>query len=150
VSEQQHDRHDDPYAEPAIYTLTTLPLARIAVSDANPRQRFDEIELDRLAHAIATRGFQHPVLVAPGGDDGGFVLVDGERRVRAALRAGLTEVPAVVKTREVDPADDLLDAILANDLGVRLDVVEEARGYQRLLDLGRTRKACGLPRPHAG
>jgi ParB/RepB/Spo0J family partition protein len=86
---------------------------------------------------MATRGFDHPILVKPVAEpEGHFELIDGERRFRAAQQAAIVEVPALVKTRADATAGDLLDAMLANDLAVKLDVVEEARGFQRLITEG--------------
>jgi ParB/RepB/Spo0J family partition protein len=128
--------------EPGV-VLRTIPLSRIVIADRhNPRRRFGQADLDRLAHAMATRGFDHPILVRPAGEpDEHFELIDGERRVRAAQQAQITEIPVLVKTREEAPAAALVDAMLANDLGVRLDVLEEAHGFQRLItEGGLTRK----------
>lgn len=123
------------------YVLREIPLSSIHVSASNPRQHFDRQELDRLAHAMSTRGFDHPILVKPAGEDGQYEIIDGERRFRAAQQAAIVAVPALVKTRGEAAGEDLLDAMLANGLGISLDVLEEALGYQTLIsDAGYTRK----------
>jgi ParB/RepB/Spo0J family partition protein len=113
--------------------LREIPIDHILVSENNPRKHFDEQELQRLAHAIRTRGFDHPLLVKPTDRDGFYELIDGERRWRAAQLAEVEAAPALVKTQPETPGADLLDAMLANGLGVSLNLLEEARGYQTLI-----------------
>jgi ParB/RepB/Spo0J family partition protein len=122
------------------YELREIPLERIVPAEMNPRQRFDQGELERLEHAISSRGFDHPILVRASEREGYFEIIDGERRFRAAQAASLEKLPALVKAGESAPGSDLLDAMLANGLGVSLDVVEEAAGYAALIDAGYTRK----------
>ena len=130
-----------PQAEQGTYTLCDIPVSHIVVSENNPRKQFDEQELDRLAHAMVTRGFNHPILVKPTEPEGYYELIDGERRWRAAQQAEVELIPALVKTRPDRPGADLLDAMLANGLGISLDVLEEALGYETLIrDAGYTRK----------
>jgi ParB/RepB/Spo0J family partition protein len=135
------DAAQAPQGGQAAYTLLEVPLDSIRVSAANPRRRFDEEELDRLAHAIGTRGFAHPILVKSADADGVYEIIDGERRFRAAGKAGVARVPVLVKARPDAAGGDLLDAMLANGLGVHLDALEEALGFQALIaDSGYTRK----------
>jgi ParB/RepB/Spo0J family partition protein len=123
------------------YSLAEIPIGQIEVSKHNPRIEFDEAELERLAHAIRTRGFNHAILVKPAEDEGRYEIIDGERRWRAAQLAKTATLPALIKHRPDAPGSDLLDAMLANGLGVSLNVVEEALGFQALIDEGRyTRK----------
>lgn len=130
-----------PEAEQGSYTLRAIPVSRIVVSENNPRKQFDERELERLAHAMSTRGFNHPILVRPASRDGYYEIIDGERRWRAAQQAKVPLAPALVKVRADAPGADLLDAMLANGLGISLDVLEEALGYEALIrDAGYTRK----------
>lgn len=123
------------------YTQRDIPVSDLVVSQNNPRKQFDEQELARLAHAMSTRGFDHPILVKPTGQEGRYEIIDGERRWRAAQLAAVETIPALVKTRATVPGDDLLDAMLANGLGISLDVLEEALGFQALIsEHGYTRK----------
>ncbi len=117
----------------ATYELRDIPVSHLVVSQNNPRKNFDEHELDRLAHAMSTRGFNHPILVKPADRDGYYEIIDGERRWRAATVEDVETLPALVKTRPSLPGDDLLDAMLANGLGIALDALEEAVGYQTLI-----------------
>src|ERR1035437_6734917 len=131
----------DSQATQSAYELRDIPVNRLVVSENNPRKTFDEHELERLAHAMSTRGFDHPILVKPTEREGYYEIIDGERRWRAAKHATVELIPALVKTRATVRGDDLLDAMLANGLGISLDVVEEALGYQALIsEAGYTRK----------
>jgi ParB/RepB/Spo0J family partition protein len=123
------------------YELREIPLSHLVVSQNNPRKHFDEKELARLAHAIISRGFDHPILVKPTEREDVYEIIDGERRWRSATVAAVEKIPALVKTRASVPGDELLDAMLANGLGIPLDVLEEALGYQTLIsEHGYTRK----------
>lgn len=109
-------------------------LAMLAVSDIEPhpeqpRRNFDEAALDELAQSIAARGVIQPIIVRPMGK-GRYQLVAGERRWRAAQRARLHEIPAIV--REVDEAEIGVLALVENLQREDLNPVEEARAYQRL------------------
>ncbi|MBA8911064.1 ParB/RepB/Spo0J family partition protein [Methylorubrum thiocyanatum] len=98
----------------------------------NPRRRFSEPELDELAASIRQRGVIQPIVVrALSGVPGTFEIVAGERRWRAAQRAGLNEVPVVVV--EIDDRTSLEYAILENVQRADLNAIEEASGYERLM-----------------
>ena len=84
-------------------------------------------------------GVLQPVLVQPAEDEGEFELVDGERRYRAAFKVGLTEIPALVREREVDTGG-LIGALTANFHRAAHTPVEEAHAFARLLEAGLTRK----------
>jgi ParB/RepB/Spo0J family partition protein len=128
---------NDGPAPPA--ELRTVALSRIHVEEGfNPRQRFDQAELERLARSIRLRGLLQPLVVAPNGEDG-FRLLAGERRYRAAALASVTEVPVIVRQVSEDTRG-LDDALVENMSRQDLDPVEQATGFQRLLDGGLTRK----------
>ncbi|GAB6841290.1 ParB/RepB/Spo0J family partition protein [Methylorubrum rhodinum] len=98
----------------------------------NPRRRFSEPELDELATSIRQRGVIQPIVVRPlPAVPGTFEIVAGERRWRAAQRAGITEVPVVVV--EIDDRTSLEYAILENVQRTDLNAIEEAAGYERLM-----------------
>jgi ParB/RepB/Spo0J family partition protein len=119
----------------------TVALSSITVDEGfNPRERFDERDLDRLADSIKTRGLLQPLLVTETSDPGAYQLVAGERRYRACLAAGLTEVPVLVRTGAVGAEQPLVDAVVENLHRADLTPVEEATAFQRLLDAGLTRK----------
>ena len=98
----------------------------------NPRRRFEETDLEELAASIRARGLIQPIVVRPLADvPGAFEIVAGERRWRAAQRAGLDEVPIVVV--EIDDRASLEFAILENVQRTDLNAIEEAAGYERLM-----------------
>lgn len=110
--------------------LRTLPLADIRPHPGQPRRYFDEEALDDLARSIAQRGVIQPVIVRPR-KGGGYELVAGERRWRAAQRARLHDIPAIV--RELSDPDTLALALIENIQREDLNPVEEAEAYQRLV-----------------
>lgn len=109
-------------------SIVQIALDRVRPNRFQPRQHFAEAELEELAQSIRQQGLLQPVVVRP--VDGGYELVAGERRFRAAQRAGLAEIPAVV--REVDDRAALELALVENLQRTDLDPIEEARAYERL------------------
>ena len=109
---------------------TTLALADIKPNPYQPREIFDEEKLKELADSIKEHGVFTPVLVRRAAD--GYELVAGERRVKAAGIAGLTEIPAII----VDFDDDQMAEIslLENIQRENLSAIEEAKGYKTLID----------------
>jgi ParB family chromosome partitioning protein len=110
--------------------LRQLPVASIKPHPGQPRRRFDEAALDELAASIAARGVIQPVIVTPHGD--GYRLVAGERRWRAAQKARLHEIPAVV--RELEEREITALALIENLQREDLTPVEEARAYHKLAE----------------
>jgi ParB family chromosome partitioning protein len=107
-----------------------LPIGDIAPNPHQPRVHFDEDALGELAASIAQVGVLQPVLVRPAG--GRYELIAGERRWRAAQRAGLTTVPAVVRT--TDDASSVEHALVENLHRQDLTPLEEAAAYQQLIE----------------
>lgn len=105
-------------------------IAAISPNRAQPRREFKESELAELAASIAEHGLIQPVLVRPKGN--GYELVAGERRLRAATSLGWTSIPAVV--RPIDEGSLLTIALVENLQRTDLNPIEEAEGYQRLID----------------
>lgn len=117
--------------------LAQLPVGDIAPNPHQPRAHFDEENLASLAASVRELGVLQPILVRP--VDGGYELIAGERRWRAARRAGLTHVPAVVRT--VDDAASLEQAVVENLHRQDLNPLEEAGAYQQLIeDFGLTQE----------
>ncbi len=110
--------------------LRTLDIESIHPSSKQPRKRFDDARLDELAESIRSQGIIQP-LVVRAREGGGFELIAGERRWRAAQRAGLHQVPAVV--REVAESQAFEMALVENLQREDLNPIEEAEGYQRLV-----------------
>ena len=110
--------------------LRTLDIESIHPSAKQPRKHFDDARLDELAESIRSQGIIQPLVVRVR-EGGGFELVAGERRWRAAQRAGLHQVPAVV--REVAESQAFEMALVENLQREDLNPIEEAEGYQRLV-----------------
>jgi ParB family chromosome partitioning protein len=110
-----------------------LPIELVRRNPDQPRRHFDEAELDSLTATIRSQGVLQPILVRPAPDaPNEFQIVAGERRWRAAQKAGLRTIPAVVK-----PLDDravLEIAIVENVQRADLNALEEALGYRALID----------------
>ena len=111
-------------------TFAELPVSEIHGNARQPRQVFDEDALAELTHSIREFGVLQPVVVRPDAD--GYELVMGERRLRAAVAAGLDTIPSIVRST----ADDamLRDALLENIHRAQLNPLEEAAAYQQLLE----------------
>ncbi|MGV3731078.1 MAG: ParB/RepB/Spo0J family partition protein [Sphingopyxis sp.] len=97
-----------------------------------PRRHFDEGAIAELADSISSRGLLQPIIVRRSPDGEGFQLVAGERRWRAAQRAGLHQIPALV--RELDDAATYEIALVENIQRQDLNAIEEASAYRRLID----------------
>lgn len=112
-------------------TLSMVPLAKIKPSDGdNPRTEFDDERMAELVASIKRHGVITPLTLTPNGD-GGFTIIAGERRYRAAKAAKLRDVPAQV--READ-GEALTLAVTENVIRADLSPTEEARAYRRLVD----------------
>jgi ParB family chromosome partitioning protein len=105
-----------------------LDVDRITASPFQPRRIFDDAKLEELAASIRNQGIVQPLVVRPKGDQ--FELIAGERRWRAAVRAGLKEVPVVI--REASDHEALQLALVENLQREDLNPIEEASGYRRL------------------
>jgi ParB family chromosome partitioning protein len=111
--------------------VTQVPVSRITPNRFQPRHTFEPEAIADLAASIAQKGVLQPLIVREA-DDGGWEIVSGERRWRAAQQAGLASVPVIV--REVDERDLLEIALIENLQREDLDAIEEATGYRRLID----------------
>src|SRR5690554_3407498 len=109
-----------------------LPVEFIIANRANPRRTFDPEQLEDLTNSIREKGVMSPLLVRPSEDPNIFELIAGERRWRAAQKAGLHEVPVIV--REVGDKEALELAIIENVQRADLNPLEEAMGYGQLIE----------------
>jgi ParB family chromosome partitioning protein len=119
-----------PAAQPQA-GLLQLELEKIVPSPHQPRKDFPADKLDELTASISTKGLIQPVVVRPLGD-GRFELIAGERRWRAAGRAGLAKIPAVV--RSVESAEAMEMSLIENIQREDLNPIETARAYQHIAD----------------
>jgi ParB family chromosome partitioning protein len=129
--------------------LAHLPVETIHANPRQPRKRFDGEATSALADSLRAQGLVQPVVVRPRAA-GGFELIAGERRWRAAREAGIPTVPALV--READDRDSLLLGLVENVAREQLSAVEEARAYALLLDefglsLGELGERVGKAKP---
>jgi ParB family chromosome partitioning protein len=113
------------------HELTELPVAEIHPNPRQPRRHFEAEAVSGLAESIRSQGLIQPVVVRPR-EAGGYELIAGERRWRAAREAGVSAVPAVV--REAGDRESLLLAVVENVAREDLNPVEEARAYAVLID----------------
>jgi ParB family chromosome partitioning protein len=119
-------------AGPADEGLRYLDTASIVPNPEQPRREFDEDALEALAQSIRVHGLLQPVVVEPAG--AGFQLVAGERRLRAARRAGLATIPAVIRPASESARQALELALTENLVRAELSALEEAAAYARLAD----------------
>lgn len=122
---------DAAQAPPPGTELREVPLAQVRANPYQPRAAFDEEALEALAASIGELGVLQPILVRQVSDSS-YELIAGERRLRASQLAGLTSIPALV--RPVGDEASLQQALVENLLREDLNPLEEAAGYQQLID----------------
>lgn len=120
-----------PSPESANNTLRKISISSISPLPGQPRTHFDDAALSELAESIRARGVIQPIIVRPR-ENGRYQLVAGERRWRAAQKAQLHEIPALV--RDLDEREVMALALIENLQREDLNPVEEARAYRRLSD----------------
>ena len=119
--------------------IEDVPLSLVSPNPFQPRRVFDEAELEELANSVKTKGVLQPILVRKLGD-GGFELIAGERRWRAAKLAGFKKIPAII--RPATDAEAMEMALIENLQRKDLNPMEAARAYQRLMkEFGLTQEA---------
>lgn len=128
-----------------------VPIDLVRAGRLNPRKDFREEELADLALSIRQKGVVQPIVVRPDPASGGYEIVAGERRWRAAQRAQLHQIPVIV--RELSDQDALEIAIIENVQRADLNAIEEAGGYRELMErFGYTQdqlaEAIGKSRAH--
>ena len=125
---------------PASDGVREISIADISPDPDQPRRFFDSEALDELAASITTRGVLQPIVVRPLGDK--YRIVAGERRWRAAQRAQLHQIPAII--REFDDAATLEVALIENIQRADLNAIEEGEAYKRLIgQFGHSQEALG-------
>lgn len=132
-----------PQAEPeASGEFARVGVESIAPNPQQPRNNFDSEALDSLTASVREVGILQPLVVRVGEEEGRFVLIAGERRLRAAKEAGLIEVPVVI--RSADDRTSLTAALIENVQRQDLSPLEEAAAYEQLLEeFGMTHQDIG-------
>lgn len=127
------DESFDPTAgqDEKMSDLRTVPIAQIRANPHQPRQAFDDASLRELSISIETHGVIQPVILTPHGD-GEYMIVAGERRYRAAKLAGLTKIPALIRT--LGDQHKLELSLIENLQREELNVMETATAYLKLRD----------------
>ena len=129
-SPSQMRQRPDPSDSPPPAELREIPLSAIVPNPKQPRTQFDDESLAELEHSIREFGLLQPIVVREVIENN-FQIVMGERRWRAAQRAGLTRVPAIIRQTANDAM--LRDALLENIHRVQLNPLDEAAAYEQLL-----------------
>ncbi len=111
-----------------------IALDRIIPDPDQPREAFEEESIDRLAGSLKSRGVLQPLRVRWSEEQSRYVLIAGERRWRAASRAGLSAVPCVIHESAIDPSELLALQLVENCLREDLQPIEQARGFRKLMD----------------
>jgi ParB family transcriptional regulator, chromosome partitioning protein len=119
-----------PDEAPSGGELVRIPVSRIRPNPFQPRRTFNQEELAELEASLAASGLLQPITVRRAGD--AYELIAGERRLRAATNLGWAEIPALIK--DLDDRSSLVMALVENLQRSDLNPIDEARGYQRLVD----------------
>ncbi len=126
-------RNVAPGASELELNIARLPIEKIQANKQNPRSIFSEDELVDLANSIREKGIVQPIIVREIDSAGSYEVIAGERRWRAAQIAQLDNIPAIIKTLSDDDALEI--AIIENVQRSNLSPIDEAAGYQRLIDI---------------
>lgn len=121
----------DTAVQPSVGSISTVPVAKIAINPFQPRSEFDEEALRELADSITVQGLIQPITVRRA-DNGTYQLISGERRLRAAKIAGLTEIPAYIRTANDQQMLEM--ALIENIQRENLNAIEVALSFQRMID----------------
>ncbi|MFH2069706.1 MAG: ParB/RepB/Spo0J family partition protein [Elusimicrobiota bacterium] len=112
--------------------IRKLPVDKIKPNKYQARKKFDRAKLEELAHSIKEKGIIQPLLVTPSVIPGEYELIAGERRLRAAKIAGVTEIPSII--RQATDKDRYQISLIENLQREDLDPIEEAKAYRGVLD----------------
>ncbi|MEO7240168.1 MAG: ParB/RepB/Spo0J family partition protein [Sphingomicrobium sp.] len=140
IGEAQRAPADEPEDAAGREGVREIEIARIHANPHQPRTNFDEAAIVELAESIASRGVLQPILLRASGD--GYQIIAGERRWRAAQRARLHTIPAIV--REMNEATTAEVALIENIQREDLNAIEEADAYRQLIERhGHSQEAVG-------
>lgn len=130
----EHQQYFDSSRNPADVgdNITIVPLSRLKPNPDQPRKTFPDGSIEELAESIRKHGLLQPIIAEPSGG-GEYIIVAGERRFRAALKAGLTDIPVI--QRSVSAEKRLQLSLIENIQREDLNPMEEARAYHSLMEL---------------
>lgn len=111
-----------------------IPLDRIERDPAQPRETFSETELAELTESVRARGILQPIRVRWSEEQGTYIVIAGERRLRAARAAGLPDAPCVIHEAPLSDSEVLLDQLAENMIRLDLEPIEQAKAFKRLMD----------------
>ncbi len=131
VTPEKSERYEGVPIVPSNAAFQLIPIAQILPSEDQPRKTFNNETIEELANSIREKGVLQPIIVKKSGGSS-YRLICGERRFRAAMVCGLTEVPAIIK--DIAPEDFLEWALIENIQREDLNPLEEAEAYQRLVE----------------
>jgi ParB family chromosome partitioning protein len=142
------ERRDQPAATPAgraeknryqglerLKGASEIPVGRLTRDPSQPREVFDEASLQELVESIENLGVLQPVRVRWDEELGMYVIIAGERRLRAAKMAGLKAIPCVIQEGELTESQRLIEQLAENIIRADLQPVEQAKAFRRLMDL---------------
>ncbi|NTU70082.1 ParB/RepB/Spo0J family partition protein, partial [bacterium] len=112
-------------------SVSWVESSKIVISDHQPRKTVNDKSVEELSNSILEHGILQPLVVSKK-DNGTYQLIVGQRRLLASKKAGLTEVPVIIKN--VDPKDEMEMALVENIQREDLNSIEEAEGYKALID----------------
>ena len=130
VPEKKHNISSDENTE-TTKPFSTINLNLIEPNKKQPRKKFDNEKLESLADSIRENGLIQPIIVIPG-ENGRYTIIAGERRWRASKKAGLTEIPVIIRDYSAIEAAQI--ALIENLQREDLNPIEEAAGYRSLID----------------
>jgi ParB family chromosome partitioning protein len=132
VAAEHPDSENGPAPSAPGTAVLSIPLNMLRANPDQPRKSFDERELEDMAASIREHGIISPIIVENDGT-GGYTIIAGERRTRAARLAGLTEIPAIL--RDYSDQKRMEVSLIENIQRTDLNPIEEAAAYKKLMDL---------------
>jgi len=111
-----------------------ISLEKLKPNSKQPRKYFDEAELTELENSIKEKGMIYPIIAEKETEDGKHVIIDGERRYRAAENAKLLEVPVILRKSSDKERERMIVSLIANIQRSNLNSIEEAEAYQQIID----------------
>ena len=130
VEEKKEEKKQEEKSSDSLKNAVIVRISEVEPNREQPRKKFDDDKLEELSESIKTYGLLQPILVQK--RDGYYEIIAGERRWRAALKAGLKEIPVIV--RDYSKKEILELSLVENIQRENLNPIEEARAYKRLMD----------------